>query len=185
MGWRAESLGDSGRFLAAASKICQSQRFWPFGVSGIPFRLRHGCGLTRHGFFDLRQMPVCRYELLSGLILPARLRHRNIVAANWRLQVTKQGHPSALMWTIRVGPLMPAEQQPSRAAPAVQSGWRRVQPADRHPRGPAYSANKNRRSSRVKLCAKRSSPRTSSARAAFCFCRARIFCSMLSFITRR
>ena len=36
MGWRAESLGDSGRFLAAASKICQSQRFWLFGLSGTP-----------------------------------------------------------------------------------------------------------------------------------------------------
>ena len=148
-------------------------------------RLRYGSGETSRGVFNLLQTPVCSYELMSGLILPARLCHRNIVAANWRLQVTKQGHPSALMWTIRVGPLMPAEQQPSCAVPAVRSGWRRVQPADQRPRGPAYSANKNRRSSRVKLWAKRSSPRTSSARAAFCFCKARIFCSMLSFMTSR
>src|SRR5207247_610799 len=39
-----------------------------------------------------------------------------------------------------------------------------------------YSANKNRKSSSVRLCAKRSSPSTSSATAAFCFCSRRIFC---------
>jgi len=50
---------------------------------------------------------------------------------------------------------------------------------------PVCSANKNRRSSSVRLCAKRSSPSTSSASAAFRFCSARIFCSMLSRVSRR
>ena len=47
------------------------------------------------------------------------------------------------------------------------------------------SANKNLKSSSVRLCAKRSSPSTSAASAAFCFCSPRIFCSMLSRVTSR
>ncbi len=49
----------------------------------------------------------------------------------------------------------------------------------------ASSLNRYRKSSSVRLCENFSSPSTSSARAVFCFCRARIFSSMLFLIRRR